>query len=152
MKHAWGLLLLIGCGGTSGEPMKGDVMFTYGTGHPKMAYGAAVQNKDNPANMVVQIGDDNVDCSTYLDQLTFGGPEGNFVYFDVDSSATGPFTDVSISVQHSSGSHTSINESSGMVTIDTTTPRVTGSLTFMTTDDQVGPIAVMGNFDVKRCF
>src|SRR4051812_43595482 len=152
MKHAWGLLLVIGCGGTSGEPMKGDVMFTYGTDHPKMAYGAAVQNMDTPTEMLVQIGDDNVDCSTYLDQLSFGGPAGNFVYFNVDQTASGPVANATVSVEHSTGNHISINESSGTVTIDSTTPRVTGSLTFMTTDQDVGDIAVMGNFDVKRCF
>jgi len=43
-------------------------------------------------------------------------------------------------------------EASGTVTIDTVMPRVTGSLTFMTTDQDVGTIAVSGNFDIKRCF
>jgi hypothetical protein len=151
MKHAWGLLLVIGCG-SSGEPMKGDVMFAYGTDHPTMAYGAAVQNKDTPGEMVVQIGDDNVDCGTYLDALTFGGPSGNFVYFSVDATTPGTNAQALISVEHSTGNHIKINESDGTVTIDATTPRVTGSLTFTTTDTDIGDIAVSGNFDVKRCF
>jgi hypothetical protein len=152
MKHAWGLLL-IGCG-TSGEPMKGDVMFAYGTSHPKMVVGAAVANKDTAGEMVVQLGDDNVDCSTNLDQglFTIGGPTGTFVYFSVSSTTPGTDANASISVEHSTGRDTSINEAPGMVTIDTIDTRVTGSLTFMTTDDTVGPIAVSGNFDVKRCF
>jgi hypothetical protein len=151
MKHAWGLLLVIGCG-SSGEPMKGDVMFTYGTDHPKMAFGAAVQNKDTPGEMVVQIGDDNVDCGTYLDALTFGGPSGTFVYFSVDATTPGANAQAYVSVEHSTGNNVKINESDGTVTIDATTPRVTGSLTFTTTDTDIGDIAVMGNFDVKRCF
>jgi len=151
MKHAWGLLLVIGCG-ASGEPMKGDVMFTYGTDHPKMAFGAAVQNKDTPGEMLVQIGDDNVDCSTYLDAFSLGGPSGNFVYFSVDATTPGTQTAAAVSVEHSTGNNVSVNESDGSVTIDATTPRVTGSLTFTTTDTTVGDIAVSGNFDVKRCF
>ena len=151
MKHAWGLLLLIGCG-ASGEPMKGDVMFAYGTDHPNLAFGAAVEDKDTPGAMLVQFGDDNVDCGTDLNSQGFGGPSGNYVYFSVDATATGPQADAYITVEHSTGNHISINESSGTVTIDTNTPRVTGSLTFMTTDNEVGDITVSGNFDVKRCF
>ena len=145
-----GAAAAFGCG-AEGEPMKGDVMFTYGTDHPKMAFGAAVQNHDTPAETLVQIGDDNVDCSTYLDALSFGGPSGNFVYFSVDATTPGTVATAAVSVEHSTGNHVSINESDGMVTIDTT-HRVTGSLTFTTTDQTVGTIAVSGNFDVKRCF
>ena len=151
MKHAWGLLLLIGCG-TSGEPAKGDVMYTYGTDHPKMAFGAAIENKDTPGEMLVQIGDDNVDCDTDLNSFGFGGPSGNFVFFSVDATTPGAHPDAFVTVEHSTGRNTSLNESNGSVTIDTTMPRVTGSLTFMTTDSDVGEIAVSGNFDVKRCF
>jgi hypothetical protein len=152
MKHAWGLLLLIGCG-TSGEPMKGDVAFDYGTSHPKMVVGSAVMNKDTPAEMVVQLGDDNIDCGTNLDQFVLlGGPTGTFVFFSVDASTPGAHASTAIQVEHATGNDTSIDESSGDVTIDTIDTRVTGSLTFMTTDDKVGAISVSGNFDVKRCF
>lgn len=152
MKHAWGCLLLVACG-TSGEPMKGDVAFTYGTAMPKMVVGAAVANKDMAGQMVVQIGDDNVDCGTYLDAgITFSAPSGTFAYFSVDATTPGTTADAFISVEHSTGNNISINEASGTVTIDTVMPRVTGSLTFMTTDMDVGPISVSGNFDVKRCF
>lgn len=152
MKHAWGCLLLVACG-TSGEPMKGDVVFTYGTSTPKMVVGAAVMNKDMPGQMLVQIGDDNVDCGTYLDAgITFSAPSGTFAYFNVDATTPGTNASASISVEHSTGNNISINESTGTVTIDTVMPRVTGSLTFMTTDMDVGAISVTGNFDVKRCF
>lgn len=153
MKHAWGCLLLIACGGTSGEPMKGSIAFTYGTAMPKMSVGAAVMNKDTPGQMLVQIGDDSVDCSTYLDAgITFSAPSGTFAYFSVDATTPGTDTTAYISVEHSGGNHISINESTGTVTIDSVMPRVTGSLTFMTTDQDVGMIEVSGNFDVKRCF
>src|SRR3569623_102718 len=102
MKHAWGLLLLIGCG-ASGEPMKGDVMFAYGTDHPTMAFGAAVQNKDTPGEMLVQIGDDNVDCGTYLASLSIGGPSGNYVYFSVEATTPGMHADAYVNVEHSTG-------------------------------------------------
>jgi len=152
MKYAWGCLLVIGCG-TSGEPMKGDVAFTYGTAKPKLVVGAAVANKDMPGQMLVQLGDDNVDCGTYLDAgITFSAPSGTFVYFSVDATTPGTNASAYVSVEHSTGNNININESSGTVTIDAVMPRVTGSLTFMTTDMDVGMIAVSGNFDVKRCF
>ena len=156
MKHAWGLLGIVVCVaacGSSGEPMKGDIMYTYGTGHPKMVVGAAVKNKDTPTEMIVQLGDDNVDCSTDLSQLTLiGGPSGTFVYFSVNATTPGTNASASISAQHSSGNNTNINEGTGSVTIDTIDTRVTGSLTFSTTDQTAGTIAVTGNFDVKKCF
>ena len=155
MKHAWVVVVAasLGACGTSGEPMKGDVMYTYGTDHPKMVVGTAVKNKDTPTEMVVQLGDDNVDCSTYLNELFLvGGPSGTFVYFSVDATTPGTNTSASISAQHSSGNNTNINESTGTVTIDTIGARVTGSLMFSTTDQDVGTIAVAGSFDVKKCF
>ena len=153
MKHAWGLLVIVAACGTSGEPMKGDIMYTYGTDHPKMAYGAAVEDKQTPGNMLVQLGDDNVDCSTNLDEFVLiGGPSGTFVYFSVSATSPGIDANAFISAQQSNHSHTNINESSGMVTIDTIDTRVTGSLTFSTTDQTVGEISVSGNFDVKKCF
>ena len=153
MKHAWGLLVMVAACGSSGEPAKGDIMYTYGTSHPKMSYGAAVQDKQTPGQMLVQLGDDNVDCSTNLgDFVLIGGPTGTFVYFSVSATTPGTNASVSINAQQTNGNHTSINESSGSVTIDTIDARVTGSLTFSTTDSTVGTISVAGNFDVKKCF
>lgn len=153
MKHAWGLLVIVAACGSSGEPMKGDIAYTYGTDHPKMVVGAAVQDTQTPGHMLVQLGNDNVDCGTNLDQLVLiGGPSGTFVYFSVDATTPGTDANAFISAQRSGGNHTSINEASGTVTIDMIGPRVTGSLMFSTTDQDVGPISVSGNFDVKKCF
>ena len=152
MKLALVCLGVIGCGGTSGEPIRGDVTIHYGTGAPKLAVGTVVQNKATPAEMVVQIGTDNVDCGTYLDNfLSFSNPEGTFVYFSVDKTTPGPVAQAAVSVMKSNGHDTSINEASGMVTIDAIGPRVTGTVAFMTTDSTVGMIAVSGSFDVLSC-
>jgi hypothetical protein len=154
MKHAWGCLLVVAACGPSGEPMKGSIAFTYGTSMPKMAFGAAVASKDTPGQMVVQMGDDNLDCGTDLADsgITFNPPSGTFVYFLVDATTPGSDASAEISVQRSSSNSLSINEAGGTVTIDTVMPRVTGSLTFTTTDMDVGEISVSGNFDIKRCF
>ena len=153
MKHAWGLLAFVAACGTSGEPMKGDIMYTYGTDHPKMVVGSAVANKQAPGEMVVQLGDDNVDCGTNFDAaFMIGAPSGTFVYFSVDATMPGTHTDAFISAQRSNASNINVDAAAGTVTIDTIDTRVTGSLTFMTTDQTVGPISVTGNFDVKKCF
>jgi hypothetical protein len=144
-------LLLVGCG-TSGEPMKGDVTVHYGSSSPKMEVGTAVAAKDEPGKMLVQLGSDNVDCDTYLDVfLDFSVPHGTFVYFVVDQ-APGVHAQTEVSTMKSSSSNISINGATGMVTIDSVEDRVTGSVVFTTTDQDVGEIAVAGTFDVKRCF
>ena len=40
----------------------------------------------------------------------------------------------------------------GSIVIDAVEPRVTGRVTFTTTDDEIGTISVTGSFDVVRCF
>jgi hypothetical protein len=143
-------MLLVACG-TSGEPMSGDITLMYGDSSPKLIVGAAVEDADEPGNMLVQMGDDNVDCDTNFSGLSFG-TSGTFVYFSVDATTPGAQSDVFITVMHSTGNHLSSNSTDGMVTIDTVSPRVTGSITFDTIDQDVGAITVSGSFDVKRCF
>lgn len=150
MKQALGCLLLVACG-TSGEPMNGDITVMYGTSAPKMIVGAAVEDMSEPGHMLVEMGDDNVDCGTNFSELSFGN-SGTFVYFSVDGTTPGMQSDAWVTVEHSSGRHVSSNSTDGMVTIDAVSPRVTGSVTFQTTDDDVGTISVSGSFDVKRCF
>ncbi|MDB4960465.1 MAG: hypothetical protein JWP01_464 [Myxococcales bacterium] len=105
----------LGCG-ISGEPLKGDITMTYGSSSPEMAVGAAVQTQDQPDQMLVQIGSDHVDCDEYLDVfLDFNGPEGHFVYFNVDK-VPGVHAQTSIDVKKTNGSSTSINGTIGMVT------------------------------------
>jgi hypothetical protein len=151
MRHLW-LLLMIGCGGgTSGEPLMGTVTLGYGGDNPKMKVGTAVQHQDSPNNMLIQIGSDNVDCDTYLDVfLDFDAPSGSFIYFDVAKNVAS--TSGSVSVMKSSSRNISINSGPGNVTITAIEPRVTGMVTFATTDEEVGMITVAGTFDVKRCF
>lgn len=140
---------LVGCGG--GEPISGDITMTYGSDRPEMVVGSVVQHQDSD-DMLIQIGTDDVDCDTYLDVfLDFDLPKGHFVYFSVPK-APGTYSDGSVSVLRSKSRDISINSSSGDVTIDAIEPRVTGSVTFTTNDEDVGEIAVSGTFDVIRCF
>src|SRR5690349_14937407 len=107
MKHAWGCMLLVACG-TSGEPMNGDITLMYGDSSPKLIVGAAVEDVDAPGHMLVQMGDDNVDCGTNFGELSFG-TSGTFVYFSVDATTPGTQADVFITVMHSTGNHLSSN-------------------------------------------
>jgi hypothetical protein len=155
MTHArWivALSCIVGCG-TSGEPLHGDVMMTYGTAAPKLVVGSAVEDKQMAGNMLVQLGTDNVDCGMNLGDFGFSGPPSG-VYVAVSVSKTVPVTDpqASIEVIKTDGANININISSGSVMIDSSDTRVMGSLTFSTTDDQAGPITVSGGFDVKKCF
>jgi hypothetical protein len=153
MRHLL-LVLVVGCGGggIDGEPLMGTVSLDYGGSKPKMAVGAAVEAMDAPTKMLVQIGSDNVDCGTYLDVfLDFDAPHGSFIYFLVDKTATG-MVNTSVSVEKSSDRNVTVNTGSGVVTITSADARVTGSVTFTTTDEDVGTIAATGTFDVKKCF
>src|SRR5436190_1552272 len=104
MMRQLGLLLLIGCG-TSGEPIKGDISYTYGSDSAKFSVGTAVQDQNVPGQMLVQIGTDHVDCGTYLDNFfSFNNPEGTFVFFSVDKVTPGTHATANVNVMKSSGS------------------------------------------------
>lgn len=151
LRHAWVVTLIVGCG-TSGEPLSGDVAVHYGSDTPDLVVGTAVRTADTTDQMLVQLGTDEVDCDTYLDVfLSFDNPEGTFVYFNVPDQP-GDYADAFVSVMKSEDRSTHTNLSSGAVTITAVEPRVTGTVTFDTTDDEVGEISVAGSFDVKRCF
>ena len=152
MKLALALVVALAACGDSGEPMKGDVAVNYGTSKPGMKYGTAVAAEDSATQMLVQFGSGSVDCDTYLDVfLDFSLPDGTFIYFVVDR-APGTHAQTSVSAMKNDDNHTSINTSSGSVTIDAVGDRVTGNVTFSTTDDEAGAITAMGSFDVKTCF
>ena len=142
---------MIGCG-TSGEPLTGDVALQYGTSMPKLVVGSAVTSADFPSMMLVQLGTDNVDCSTVLETGGFNPPQGTFVFFDAAEVVSGPnaMTEINVSVQ--SSTNISIDAGTGTVTIAAIDTRVSGSIDFTYTDDTVGTISVTGSFDVKRCF
>ncbi len=145
-----GLCGLLGCT-DGGEPLMGDVTIHYGSSTPKLDVGAAIQKADAPDVMLVQLGTDSVDCGTNLDDFSFDGPAGTFVYFSVDK-VPGVHASASVNAMKVTGNSISINSTSGMVTITAVEPRVTGTIMFTTTDQEVGEIAVTGSFDVKRCF
>lgn len=152
MRTILALLACGACGGIEGDPIEGTVEIQYGESSPDLVVGSVVEDDNTPGLMLVQLGSDNVDCDTYLDVfLSFSNPEGTFLYFSVDR-LPGTYTDGFISAMRSDGGTTKINASSGSVTIDAVEPRVTGSVTFETTDDEVGTISASGTFDVKRCF
>ena len=152
MKHLALLLVVLAACGDSGEPMKGDVTVNYGSSRPSMKYGTAVAAEDNPNEMLVQFGSGAVDCDTYLDVfLDFSLPEGTFIYFVVDRTP-GTHAQTSVSAMKNDDDSTSINTTNGSVTIDTVADRVTGRVTFSTTDDEAGQITADGSFDVKTCF
>lgn len=152
MRTIWLVALCLGCGGIKGEPLEGDITIQYGDSAPDLVVGAAVQDQNDPDLMLVQIGSDDVDCDTYLDNfLSFNNPEGVFVFFSVEK-LPGAFDDASVAAMSSESNNTKTNFTTGSVTIDAVEPRVTGSVSFSTTDDEVGEITVSGSFDVFRCF
>ena len=146
------LLLLVGCGGGGGggEPITGTVSLDYGSDKPKLSVGAAVQDKESPNRMVVQIGTGGIDCDTNLEDFEEMPPSGTHVVFSVDKSVA--MTNGSVGVMKVSSRSLSLNSGPGTVTITAVEPRVTGSVSFATTDDEVGNILVAGTFDVIRCF
>ncbi|MBA3391089.1 MAG: hypothetical protein H0T89_00510 [Deltaproteobacteria bacterium] len=144
---------VLGCGGGGGggEPITGTIAMQYGDSSPALVVGSAIQSS-MATNMLVQIGSDNVDCDTNLVDIEgFEFPKGSFVYFDV-AKAPGSHPTAGVTVMKSTSDMVNINGSTGMVTIDSAGDRVTGSVTFTTTDNDVGTISVSGTFDVLRCF
>lgn len=151
MRACFLVSILIGCG-SSGDPIKGDVAINYGGDSPDLKVGSVVEDQNDPTKMVVQVGTQDVDCSTYLDVfISFNLPSGTFLYFNVDK-VPGAYPTASVSAMHNSSNNIKINSGTGMVTIDTIAPRVTGGVTFDTNDQDVGAITASGSFDVVRCF
>jgi hypothetical protein len=142
---------MVGCGGDSGEPIEGTITIGYGDDMITPDVGAALHEPDSPPNlMFIIIGTNAVDCG--IDFETFDA-RGTFVLFDVDNTAPATHNDTSISVVRNTSNSFSLNGSFGTVVIDSIgTDRVTGSVTFSTTDEEVGAITAMGTFDVARCF
>lgn len=152
MKLAFAIVLVTACG-DSGEPLHGDIMLQYGSDTPKLTVGAAVIDTNMANHMLVQLGSDNVDCGTYLDVFfSLDYPSGSFVYFSVDSTQPGTSGSADVGFAKSADNSTAINLTTGSVTIDTLSPRVTGTVSATTTDDEAGTLTVSGTFDVKRCF
>ena len=146
------MLFAIGCGTSGGgEPLMGDVTIQYGSASPQLTTGSAIESANAPGMMVVQLGTDHVDCHTDLSGSTF--PEaGTYVVFTADATTPGSNPQAEVGIEHVASNNIDLISGPGTVTIGTIGDRVTGSVSYTTTDSTIGAIAVSGNFDVKRCF
>jgi len=142
--------LLAACTSSKGgEPQMGTASGTYGTTTKMLVTGSAIKDIDSAGNMLVQLGDGGVDCSTNLN-ASFP-PEGLYVTMSVDMTTPGMYTTAPIQVMRSSGNHIDAEISDGIVNIDAIDARVTGSINFSVTGSD-GTVSAMGTFDVKKCF
>lgn len=142
--------LLAACTSSKGgEPQMGTASATYGTTTKMLLTGSAIVDVDTSGNMLVQLGDGGVDCSTNLN-ASFP-PAGLFVTMSVSSANPGMYTTAAIQVMLSSGNHIDAQISDGMVTIDSIDTRVAGSIDFSTSGSS-GTVSATGTFDVKKCF
>lgn len=146
------MLFAIGCGTSGGgEPLMGDVAIQVGGAMPDLTTGSAIQSKDDPTQMIVQLGTDHVDCQTDLNS-SFSIAGGTYVFFAENAATPGTDSNATVNVEKVSGNMIDVLVSNGAVTISTIDTRVTGSVTFTATDQNLGAVSVSGNFDVKRCF
>jgi hypothetical protein len=152
MGLAAALALAAGCGGGGGEEVTGTLAIDWGDEHVVAETGAAIENPDEPGQMVVAMGNLDMDCGWYDDRIK----NGTAVTFLLDppEQATGAYTPL-ISVLHVEGDSLSINGSTGTLNISAFGDRIVGDLDMDTTDDDNGVITVItatGTFDVINCF
>jgi hypothetical protein len=148
MKRIIACALAVGCGGTSGEPIKGSVAIHVGSDTITPSVGAAVEDLQNDSTKaLVIIGTDDISCSTDGNSVL---ARGTYLSFPI---ARTPMTQrVLVSVIRVDGSGGHLNGSTGDVVVSSVDNRVKGTVSFSTTDDMVGPISADGEFDVIRCF
>lgn len=142
-----GLAAVPACGAEDGEPIGGDVTITVGDEVIEPTVGAALPDDQDPTKALIVVGTRDISCAT---TITTPLKRGTYLMFSIDPAVGMQTVFTSVIRVESSGSH--LNGSSGEVTIDSVEDRVTGSVTFDTTDDEVGPITAAGTFDVLRCF
>lgn len=135
------------CGTEAGEPIGGDVTITVGDEVIEPTVGAALPDDEDPTKAMIVVGTRDISCAT---TITSPLKRGTYLMFTIAPEAGMQTVFTSVIRVESSGSH--LNGSTGEVTIDGVGDRVTGSVTFDTTDDEVGPITAAGTFDVVRCF
>ena len=128
----------------------GTASVTYGTSTGAMRVGAAIADPNVAGNMIVELGTDNIDCSVNVDDEF--PPPGLYVYFSESKTTPGADTQATVTAVSSSSNHIDADTSSGMVTIDAIDARVTGSVTFSSSTQDIANIAATGTFSVKRCF
>jgi hypothetical protein len=145
MKRAL-LALLAACGEDAGEPIGGTIAVDVGGEVTTPSVGAAIPDGE----LRVIVGPREIDCNTRVeDQLK----RGVYVTFTFDPSVLGARSSfVSVIRVEPGGTH--LNGGAGDLVIDDAGARITGSLTFATTDvtDEGDiPITVTGTFDVLSC-
>jgi hypothetical protein len=144
------VLLVLGvaaCGGEGGEPISGTLAIDVGGEVTTPTVGAAIP--DSGALLAI-FGTREIDCDTTVqDNLE----RGVYLSFAIDPATLGaqmPFVSVIRVVP--GGTH--LNGGPGDLVIDAVDNRITGSVTFATTDvtDEGDiPITATGTFDVLSC-
>jgi hypothetical protein len=150
MNRAGALVLVIvaACGTSdTGEPIGGTVSVIVGDQTITPTVGAAIADPADETKAILIVGTTTITCETTLNSRL---PPGTYLTFGF-AQTTGMQSGF-VSVIRVEGSSAHLNASTGDIVIDTLDPRVTGSVTFDTTDDMVGPISAAGTFDVIRCF
>jgi hypothetical protein len=150
------IALLTGCAGQTGDPITGDIVIHVGDQTITPSVGALIAgppaSDTNPATLLLVLGTRDISCDfststplhpgTYL-TITFQAA----ARADIPTGMSAPF--VSVTRVVTGGAH--IDGATGSVTIDGVADRITGSVTFTTTNADVGTSSAMGSFDVTGC-
>ena len=147
-------VLVAGCnGGASGEPSGGTVSIVVGDKTIAPTVGAAIElvssppSPDDATKAMVILGTSGISCATDLNSRL---DAGTYLTFNIPRAAMTLMGFVSVIRVDGSSAH--LNATTGDIVIDAIDPRVAGTVSFTTTDDQVGTISASGTFDVIRCF
>src|SRR2546423_2759721 len=152
----WLLALLTACAGQSGDPIGGDVVIHVGDQTITPSVGALVPgppgNASNPATLLLVLGTRDISCNTSINTPLHPGTYLTITFqaaarADIPTGMSAPF--VSVTRVVNGGAH--LDGATGSVTIDGVGDRITGSVTFTTTNADVGTIDAMGSFDVTGC-
>lgn len=141
------VLAAAACGGDDGEPISGTITISVGGDAIAPTVGAAIEDADSPGSALVILGTRDINCGTDLESALKAG-----TYLSFSLEPTEGAQQVFMSVIRVTGGSFHLNGSSGDVNVDGFADRITGDLTFSTTDDDDGEITASGTFDVLRCF
>jgi hypothetical protein len=154
MRHCLLVACVLGAcgGGDGGEPIGGTIAIDVGDDTVTPTVGAALPDENAPGKLAILIGTRDVSCETTNDSPIKPGTYLSISGIDPVVGEQMPF--VAVIRVEAGGAH--LNGTSGDVTIDSFDGgRVTGSITFMTDDEDdagnVIPITADGTFDVIDC-